>query len=383
MPSHIPERPDFLMITDTAMVRKNGQMYAFGPVVRELEVFQELFRSVEWIGFERPELAEDPIMMPVPSDVHCILLRPSGGNFWVKKIGVLFQVPLMLRTILKSMRGKKVIHTRAPSVPAFIAALLSVFFQKKIWWHKYAGNWGEPHPPFFYGLQRSWLTRAHWSKVTINGRWPGQPAHCLSFENPCLTGQEQRTAAASAEHKSFHGPLHVCFVGNLSHFKGITALVESLALLPEGVVGTLRIAGDGPARRGVEALIARHGWENTVQLLGFQSRQQLNKLYEDSHILVLPSASEGFPKVVAEAAAYGCVSLVSDVSAIGQYIVTGVNGHLLQERSPEAIASAMLQLSADRAALKKMSLAAMQLTERFTYEHFSERIVAHILPINN
>lgn len=371
------------MVTDTAMVRKNGRIYAFGPVVRELEVFQELFRSVEWIGFERPELAEDPIMMPVPSDVHCILLKSSGGDSWVKKTGVVFHLPIMLRTILKSMPGKKVIHTHAPSVPAFIAALLSVLFRKKIWWHKYAGNWGEPHPPFFYGLQRQWLARAHWSKVTINGRWPVQPAHCLSFENPCLTKTEREAGNRMALQKTFEGPLHICFVGNLSPFKGIIALVQALALLPDDVIGMLKVAGDGPARSAVEAIITEYGLGHRVRLLGFQSREQLNALYAESHVLVLPSASEGFPKVVAEAAAYGCVSVVSDVSAIGQYIVTGVNGYLLQERSPEAIASALQQLASDRAALKSYSLAAVQLTERFTYEYFSRRIAAEILPGNN
>ena len=35
----IRKSSSFLMVTDTAMVRKNGQNYAFGPVVMELDVF--------------------------------------------------------------------------------------------------------------------------------------------------------------------------------------------------------------------------------------------------------------------------------------------------------------------------------------------------------
>lgn len=378
MPSHLPELVDFLMITDTAMVRKNGKMYAFGPVVRELEVFQKLFRSVEWIGFECTELSEDSIMMPVPADVHCVLLRASGGNSWIKKAGVLIQAPLMLWAILKSMRGKKVIHTRAPSVPAFIAALLSIFFQKKIWWHKYAGNWGESHPPFFYGLQRSWLTRAHWSKVTINGHWTGQPAHCLSFENPCLNEENRRQGAKALAQKDYTGPLQICFVGHLSEAKGIDKLLEALPNLPAKRITAVHLVGDGPLREQCEAAAAQLPFPLSIH--GYLNHARVGEIMAASHLLVLPSRSEGFPKVVSEGGNYGCVPVVSDVSAIGQYVIDGKNGFLL---APEKLAAGLLAADLHKVLslpdFKPIAEAAYAMAGEFTFERYRERIIKELL----
>ena len=46
---------------------------------------------------------------------------------------------------------------------------------------------------------------------------------------------------------------------------------------------------------------------------------------------VLPSYSEGFPKVIAEAMNFGCIPIVSDISCIRQYIINGKNGFLINQ----------------------------------------------------
>lgn len=361
-------------------INAQNQVVGWGPTIREINHLLEVFEEIWHVAVLHEGVAPESALPYASDRVHFVPIQPFGGPTFKDKLGVLWKAPSVIAAVRQVLHQVDCWQFRAPTgIGVFLIPWLSLFVRKPGWF-KYAGNWGERNPPPGYRWQKLWLTHLQRHNVTINGHWPGQPIHCLSFENPCLTEKERLSGNILAKQKSFSGPLNLCFIGNLSHSKGVTTLVQAIALLPKDVVSILQIAGDGPARREIEVLIARNGLENTVQLLGFQSRQQLNKLYEDSHILVLPSASEGFPKVVAEAAAYGCVSLVSDVSAIGQYIVTGVNGHLLKERNPEAIASALLQLSADRAALKKMSLAAVQLTERFTYAHFLERIVADILP---
>ncbi len=54
---------------------------------------------------------------------------------------------------------------------------------------------------------------------------------------------------------------------------------------------------------------------------GFLERQEVFEIYKKSQFLMLPStASEGFPKVIAEAMNFGCMPIVSAVSSIGQYI---------------------------------------------------------------
>ncbi len=366
------------MVTDTAMVVKNGKVYAFGPVVRELVVFQKLFSSVEWIGFNRQDLLNDPVLLPVPEEVRCILLSPAGGDRFLNKLEVLVQMPVMLWHIFRSIRGKQVVHTRAPSSPAFLAALLSIFFPYKIWWHKYAGNWGEMHPPFFFGLQRHLLSLARWSRVTINGRWPGQPAHCLSFENPCLDEEERRQGAAALAKKDFEGPLQLCFVGHLNEAKGMDKLLEALPQLPADRIAALHLIGDGPLRVQCENVARQSSFP--VYLHGYLSRAKVARIMAACHLLVLPSRSEGFPKVVAEAANYGCVPVVSDVSAIGQYIRHGENGFLLApERLLKGLLAEDLKEALYHGFLKEIAGNAYGMAKSFTFEAYCRKLGEQVL----
>lgn len=367
------------MVTDTAMVRKEDKIYAFGPVVRELDVFSELFEGIEWIGFDRPDLYDDPVMLPVPDSVHCVLLTRSGGDTLLKKLGVVMQTPSMLWHIFKRVRLHEVIHSRAPSTPAFLALIVSFFFQKKVWWHKYAGNWGQINPPFFFGFQRGFMKFASWSKVTINGRWPGQAAHCLSFENPCIEEEERRIGAEVIGQKNYDGVLQICFVGRLEVAKGIDRLMDALdTLADKNKIAGLHLIGDGPLRSFCEAKAGQLPFE--THLHGFQSRAAVGRIMASCHILVLPSLAEGFPKVVAEGANYGCVPVVSDISSISQYIQQGVNGFLLSpERLEQGLLSVDLQLILTHPNLKSMALAAYQMAGSFTFERYRKRIQEEIL----
>ena len=73
-----------------------------------------------------------------------------------------------------------------------------------------------------------------------------------------------------------------------------------------------------------------------VKFLGEIDKNHLFKIYEKCHLIILPSNSEGFPKVIAEAGAYGCVPVVSKVGSIIHYINSS-NGYLLNQNNSNSI----------------------------------------------
>jgi glycosyltransferase involved in cell wall biosynthesis len=107
--------------------------------------------------------------------------------------------------------------------------------------------------------------------------------------------------------------------------------------------------------------------------LGAVKREELVKIYSKAHVNILPSASEGFPKVIAEGAAYGCIPLVTDVSSIGQYVIDGQNGYLLQNNNVDSIKEKLNQIVCSQD-LKSISLSSMEISNPFTYEYFNTRI---------
>ena len=187
-----------------------------------------------------------------------------------------------------------------------------------------------------------------------------------------------------SEEKDFNGKLDICFVGRLEKAKGVERLIKALSVLEDkSWIGTLYLIGDGPDRNIFEKQ-AKTILDIKVQFAGWLSREKLNGIYAKSHLFVLPStASEGFPKVIAEAAAYGCVPVVSNVSSIGQYVRHNISGVVIENVSPENIANKFSWLSKERQLLKKMSRESMKLAALFTYERYNQRIEKEILLYKN
>ena len=96
-----------------------------------------------------------------------------------------------------------------------------------------------------------------------------------------------------------------------------------------------------------------------INFLGWISRIKLNKIYEKSHILILPTQSEGFPKVIDEAASYGCIPMVTNISPINQYIEHGNNGLLLDNPSINNIQDCILKVDKGVFNLKDISKTAL------------------------
>ena len=306
-------------------------------------------------------------------------MPPSGGKGYLSKIKIILFYPVYLFYILKYLPKSTHVHSRAPSHPALIAMLISKWDKNRTYWHKYAGNWIEPTPPKSYARQRQILIALNNPKVygTVNGYWAGQKKHLLSFENPCLYEDERQKAEQLSKNKSFDNKLTIIFVGALSGFKGVLELVEAMELLkyPERFT-ELIIVGDGELMNQLVALNKQ--MKVKIKLVGFLKRHQIEELYRQSHIIALPSKSEGFPKVIAEGAAYGCIPLVTNISSIDQYIKNGMNGFLLTDNKPGSIANVLDEITAN-SDLKKISEAATRLCTRFTYEYYKERIVKEIL----
>ncbi|MDA0812446.1 MAG: capsular biosynthesis protein, partial [Verrucomicrobia bacterium] len=89
--------------------------------------------------------------------------------------------------------------------------------------------------------------------------------------------------------------------------------------------------------------------------------------------------SEGFPKAIAEAAAFGVIPVVSAVSAIPQY-VNPANGYLWPpEESFSGWFSSQDFFHVPR--IEAMSVEIAKLAKRFTYERYSARLQSEILPL--
>jgi glycosyltransferase involved in cell wall biosynthesis len=311
--------------------------------------------------------------------VEFVALHPAGGHGLSDKLKVIGLALKNLAIIEKYLDQADAAQLRLPTgMGVYLLPWISWRIKRSFkLWIKYAGNWKHPHPPITYRFQRWFLIHNfQHAPVTINGSWPDQPSHCYTFENPCLTDAELNEGKEAASPKNFEGPLRILFVGRMEPAKGVDKILNMLHHLPsQNDIADITLAGEGDLKRYRElAETSRF----PIHITGGIHRRELNKWYASSHLLILPSDSEGFPKVVAEAAAFGCVPVVSNVSSIGQYI-NASNGLLLSSVEPKAMAIEITELLRDRIALKKKSTEATAMAEKFTYSYYNKRILNEVL----
>ncbi len=377
---------NLLIISDTSMLQATdgSGLVVFEPTLREIESVSDLFGQVVWYGYVGEDQKLGSSRAPRRENIQLRLLPTlKGGKSALLKIRILIVLPFLAWAIFRAMVRGDVIHTRGPSVPAAIciilSSLLGLFFRGKIFWHKYAGNWIEKSPPLMYAFQRWMLKRVRNCHVTVNGTWEEKNSCIHSFENPCFTERELDNANRIAAKKEFHGVLTICFVGHLTEAKGVEELLEAVRILSHtsAPLFKLIVCGDGPLIDILKRKAEHVGTK--VQFTGYLKREELNGIYESSHILVLPSRTEGFPKVVAECAAYGCIPVVTDVSAVAQYVSHGRNGFLLDDNKMESILKVLRDVLM-HSNLKAISEEAVRMSRMFTYEKFKTK-VANMLNI--
>lgn len=363
-----------LVISHTQHYLHDGHVVGWGPTVRELDHLASLFDQTRHLAMLHPGLAPASALPYRSTRITPVLVPPSGGPRICDKLSILDQAPRYLGTIMRELWRADVVHVRCPANISLLALLVLAAIHHPIpRWVKYAGNWRPAgREACSYTLQRSWLSKnLHRGIVTVNGHWPGQPAHIHSFLNPCLTEQELAEARQLTQHKHMGLPLRLLYVGRLEQAKGVGRALQILAILHrEGLSVTLDLVGDGPERTHYEQQVSELGLSSYVRLHGWMPRPALAPIFAQAHILLLPSSSEGWPKVLSEGMAYGVVAVASAVSSISQLLAETSAGVAIAPDNLPGFVSAIRFYADNSDAWATASLQARAVASRFSYNNY-------------
>ncbi len=146
-------------------------------------------------------------------------------------------------------------------------------------------------------------------------------------------------SAAGAE----GAPLRLLAVGRLHRVKNHAFLVRACGQLRDrGVRFECSIAGEGPEREKLEALIRICDLEGRIRLLGHVPRGRMDSLYDQADAVVLTSRSEGIPLVLMEAMARGKIVLAPAITGIPELVIPGKTGFLYEPGSLEGFVDRVL-----------------------------------------
>lgn len=153
------------------------------------------------------------------------------------------------------------------------------------------------------------------------------------------------------------GNLKVLWLGNVVLGKGIQYLVEATRVLNNPKIEILLAGPMGISPEIVQSFPAN------IRILGRVTRDKLSEIYQQAHVFVLPTISDGFAVTQLEAMAHGLP--VVTTPNCGQVVTDGMNGLIVPARDSQALADALARLDADRLLLKEMSVNALETVKRY------------------
>lgn len=369
------KRKKLVVISHTNHFLDNGVIKGWGPTINEINFLSQHWEEVVHVACFLKSKSPSSSRSYSNDNITYVPIPFYGGHTFFKKIGILFKMPLIIKTVYRQLEGATEVQLRTPTAMGlFLLPLFNWFWKRDYqFWVKYAGDWEQERPPRSNGWQR-WFLQKDWINfpVTINGFWPNQKPHCFSFENPCLYDHEIEEGLTHALKKTFHPPFNLIFVGRIDDVKGVDKILKAVQLQDNKLINELIIIGDGPKKKYYEE------WSKKIDIpiyfKGFIDRPEVHQYLKNAHFILLPSSNEGFPKVIAEAACYGVIPIVSNVSSIKHYInySNGYLWNLNNEFKYSEVLNAALIDTFDTLELKSKSI--QHLSYLFTFNSYFNKL---------
>jgi glycosyltransferase involved in cell wall biosynthesis len=166
----------------------------------------------------------------------------------------------------------------------------------------------------------------------------------------------------------------ILYAGRFAWEKDPEILIRSMPMVVKKAPDwTLRMAGNGPLLENMKALTQQLEISENVQFLG--KVNDMGKLYAEASILILPSIVEGFPNTLIEAMSAKLPTICFSDIPYEDIVNPGVDGIVLNERSQNKLADAILELIANPELRLEMGLKATNVKKRFSASHIAEKII--------
>jgi glycosyltransferase involved in cell wall biosynthesis len=321
----------FCIITHVEHIKEENSFFAYAPYVSEMNIWEKYSEELIIVAPLQNTSKSAIDSAYNHTNVHFLPI-PQISLLGVAQIfKTLVKLPIIALQIFKAMHQADHIHLRCPGNIGLIGCLIQILFPHKKKTAKYAGNWDpKSKQPWSYCLQKwilsnTFLTRN--MQVLVYGEWKNQSKNIKPF----FTATYLETDKKEIKKKSWNQTLHFIFVGTLVKGKNplyAIQLIESLS--KKGYAVHLDLYGEGIEREKLENYILNSNLENVVELKGNQSKVLVKDAYKNSHFVILPSKSEGWPKAIAEGMFWGCVPIATSVSCVPFMLDYGNRGLLLE-----------------------------------------------------
>lgn len=364
----------FLIITHVPHIFEENHYFAYAPYVREMNIW---IKNTDKVLLVSPLIQSKKIAIDIPYE-HSNIEFVSIASFDVlgikAAVETLCKIPKISWTIFKTMQKADHIHLRCPGNIGLLGCLVQILFPNKMKTAKYAGNWdSKSKQPWSYRLQQWILSNTFLTRniqVLVYGQW-GESTKNIK---PFFTATYHETDKLPVLQNNLNGIIYFVFVAALVTGKNPLYAIQLVeALFQKGYLVHLDIYGEGMQRVILANYIKTNRLENRITLHGNQTQEIVKRAYQQSHFVILPSESEGWPKAIAEGMFWGCVPLAISTSVVPQMLDSGNRGLLLTGNLEVDVAN-ITAIIKDNVLYQQMASAACDWSRKYTLDVFEEEI---------
>lgn len=364
----------FLIITNVAHIKTDSKYFGYAPYVSEMNNW---LKYIDQLTIVAPIKKDNISPIDLPYDFDSINFKEVPDfNFTTIKNRILsiYKMPIIFLRIFLEIRKADHIHLRCPGNIGLIGCLVQIFFPRKIKTAKYAGNWDpKSKQPWTYKLQQFILSNTFLTKnmqVLVYGEWQNQSKNVKPF----FTASYTETEKDNIQKKNYDFGIKFIFVGSLVSGKNPLYSIKLVQqIIKKGYDVTLDLYGEGPERELLERYIQENQLQKNIFLRGNQDKESVKEAYKESHFIILPSKSEGWPKAVAEGMFWGCVPITTKISCVPFMVDNGKRGILLDMHLDKDFQQ-IENLLSNKSLFDFKSEVALNWSRKYTVDIFQEEI---------
>lgn len=156
------------------------------------------------------------------------------------------------------------------------------------------------------------------------------------------------------------------YLGRLLEAKGVFNLLESVELVSgEDINVNMKFIGDGPEKESLKETARANNIIENVEFTGKVPHEDALRLLSQSDVLVLPSNSEGMPRVIIEAFEIGVPVIASPAGGIPNVVIDRETGIIAQ--TPTEIANSLMYLYENEEEAKILAKNAQNVVENWSW----------------
>jgi len=362
--------------------KKENQTFSYEPYVREIELWSDLFDEITIYTDLQKEFKPTFPVKPLPKNCKVKNIWMRSGPGLKNNLIRIVQLPFATVRLFFVLRKAELLHFRSPGITTMISNFLNRFLNKNA-----IVKWATQFdfiPPLSQS-QRFELkllkNPPSNTKVLIYGD-SEHPNH-VSFFPAMMSKTELDGLKQKIQPRDWTGKIRMVSVGRLYRHKNFDTIIEGLTVFKKKYPGhdwEFVMIGDGEERNHIENLIKNGNLESEVKMLGSRPFGEVLEWYGKSHIAVMPGKYEGWPKVVNEAWATGCIPFVVNYGNAPYPLTFAENSGFSYEANPKSFADSLneiLQKPAEE--LDQIRKNGADANYSMTLEKFKEKINQIIL----